>query len=95
MKRRGTGAGRRPRVTERSAPEYASIDAFVEFCLDDDRDTFSADDLAWLAYRLERSRGVIRADLESWGLTLAARAPERRVRGVGSNDHDRWIAYRV
>ena len=72
-------------------PEYESIESFVEDCLDDDLDTFDHADLAELAYRLRRSRSVIRKDLESWGLTLRVRPVDRQVRGFTTSSNDRYF----
>jgi hypothetical protein len=77
------------RVTFKSAPEYRDIEAFVEYCLDDERETFTAEDLQALSYRLRRSIPKVRAELESYGLTLQARAPARYVRGFTTSSHDR------
>ena len=71
-------------------PEYASLEAFVEYCLEDERETFDHVDLGELAFRLQRSRCAVRKDLEGYGLKLIVRAPEKRVRGFTSNPHDRW-----
>lgn len=73
-----------------NAPEYESVESFVEFCMEDDRDTFSHEDLGELAFRLRRSRSKLRAELESYGLKLAERAKERHVRGFTTSSHDRW-----
>lgn len=70
--------------------EYESIEAFVQECLDDERETFTHEDLAELAYRLRRSRSVIRKALEGCKLRLVTRTPERRVRGFTTSSHDRW-----
>lgn len=71
-------------------PEYESIEAFVEECYNDERETFTHEDLGELAYRLRMSRSVVRKELEGYGLLLAKRAPERRVRGFTTSSHDRW-----
>lgn len=73
-----------------TAPEHETIEAFVEFCMDDERESFTHEDLGELAYALKRSRSKVRAELESYGLRLEARAPEKQVRGFTSNPHDRW-----
>ena len=83
------------RVTFRSAPEYRSIADFAEYLADDERDTFNADDLVALAYRTDLAIPAIRAALESYGFTIAARPVPRPVRGINANNHDRWTAYRV
>jgi hypothetical protein len=72
------------------APEFDSVEAFVEFCMDDERDTFTHEDLGELAYRLQKSRSKVRAELEGYGLKLAEREKERRVRGFTTSSHDRW-----
>lgn len=79
---------RQPR--DDALPEYASIEAFVEYCYEDERETFDHNDLGELAFRLKLSRCTVRKSLESYGLRLATRAPEKRVRGFTSNPHDRW-----
>ena len=71
-------------------PEHESVEAFVEYLMDDERDTFTADDLNQLACATKRSNHKVRAELESYGLRLARREKARRVRGVTSNPHDRW-----
>jgi len=71
-------------------PEFESIEAFVEFCMDDDRDSFDHEDLGELAFSLKRSRNKVRADLESYGLKLAERPKEKRTRGFTTNSNDRW-----
>jgi hypothetical protein len=71
-------------------PEFESVEAFVEFCLDDERDSFSAKDLQTLSVATQTSIKRLRAVLEGWGLKLAYREPERAVRGFTSNPHDRW-----
>lgn len=72
------------------APEYESIESFLEFLVDDERNTFTHEDLGELAYGLQMSRSKVRAELESYGLTLAVRPVEKPVRGFTSNSHNRW-----
>jgi hypothetical protein len=72
------------------APEYESIETFVQYVMDDERTTFDHNDLGELACGLQRSRCKVRADLEGFGLTLAPRAFEKRVRGFTANNHNRW-----
>jgi hypothetical protein len=73
-----------------SEPEYGSIRDFLDFCRDDDRTYFTHLELRALAYNCRLSGSKIRTQLESAGLTLAERAPERRIRGFTANNHDRW-----
>lgn len=71
-------------------PEYASVLAFVEYLFDDEVETFTAQDLQALSTATQTSIRRLRAELEGWGLSLAPRPPERRVRGYRANPHDRW-----
>lgn len=77
-------------ITFRSAPEYKSIEAFVEHCVDDDRFWFSHEDLEALNYRLRRPVAQIQADLAAWGMRRAERPVGRHVRGFQTSSHDRW-----
>lgn len=77
-------------ITYKSAPEYKSIEDFVQYMIDDERDTYTAEDLQALSYRLKRSTQKIVKELNGWGLKLEGREPEARPRGFQSPDHDRW-----
>lgn len=83
------GEKREARMKE-GYPEYQSLEAFIEFCLEDDLDTYSHVDLQELAYALKRSSNKIRKELEEYGFTLRYREKEKQVRGWKSNDNDRW-----
>lgn len=71
-------------------PEYESIEAFVEYLLDDDRVEYTHVDLVKLARSIRQSTSKVRAELDSWGLTLKRREHEREVRGYSSWDENRW-----
>lgn len=71
-------------------PEYKTVEAFVQFCMDDDRETFTHVELRALAMNTQQSGSKIRPMLEGYGLKLAIREPEKHVRGFGTNSHDRW-----
>ena len=71
-------------------PEYASIEDFVEYLLDDDRTEYDHRDLQHLSYSLRLSVRKVRALLDDWGLTLKSRPREREVRGFSSWDNNRW-----
>lgn len=71
-------------------PEYSSLEDFVQFLLDDERDTYTHEDLAALNFRTRMPINNIRKELEGYGFKLASRAPEKQVRGFTSNSHDRW-----
>lgn len=71
-------------------PEYASIEDFVEYLLDEDRDSFGHEDLELLSYSLQLSIVKVRVELEGWGLKLSPRQKARTVRGYSSWDENRW-----
>lgn len=71
-------------------PEYESVEVFVEFCMDDERETFTHVDLGNIAYATKTSRCVVRKELEGYGLTLEKRDAVRRTRGFNTSSHDRW-----
>ena len=71
-------------------PEYSDLETFVQFCLDDDRDTFSHVELRALALNTKQSGNKLRKELEGFGLSLAAREVEKHARGFTANSHDRW-----
>ncbi len=78
-------------ITFRSAPEFRSVEAFVEHCLDDDRCEFTHEELAALNYRLRTPVAAVRGALEAYGLRLAVRAVPRPVRGFTTSSNDRWF----
>jgi hypothetical protein len=78
-------------ITFRSAPEYASIEAFAEHCFADDRQVYSHEDLNALGYRLRTRLDVIRDALSQYGLVLQQREVPRRVRGFTTSSNDRWF----
>lgn len=71
-------------------PEHASIEAFVQYCLDDERTTFTTADVMAINANARRRLGDIRRELESYGLTMVVRGVPRPVRGVTTSSHDRW-----
>lgn len=73
-------------------PEHESIESFVEYLFDEDRSSYDYEDLKQLMGSLRRSAQVVREELCSWGLTLVERQKERKVRGLNSNNHDRWAS---
>lgn len=73
-----------------SDPEYMSTDEFVEFCMDDDRETFTHVELRALALNTRCSGSAVRKVLESFGLSLEERANVKRTRGHTTSSNDRW-----
>jgi len=78
-------------VTYKSAPEYKSIEDFIQYKMDDEEYTFDHEDLMALNYRLQRPVREIRSELETFGLELEKRKLEEKSRGFTSPDHDRWF----
>jgi len=78
-------------ITFRSAPEYKDIPSFVEYCLDDEIEEYTHEDLLALAYRLRQPTRVVRVQLAEYGLKLRERPVERRMRGFRTSSHDRWF----
>ncbi len=72
-------------------PEFETVEIFVEYLIDDERDSFTHVELNCLNRRLQRPTREIRRELEDYGLKLILRAKERPVRGFSANSHDRWF----
>jgi len=70
--------------------EHTSVEAFVQYCMDEDTVEFTHVDLAHLSFALRSSPSKIRAELEGYGLRLTVRLPEKKVRGFKTSSHDRW-----
>jgi len=85
------GADSSAGITFKSAPEYKSIEDFVQYMMDDERDEYDHEDLKALNYRLRKPLHEIKSELESYGLKLKKREPEKKGRGFQSPDHDRWF----
>ena len=68
-----------------------AIEEFANDLLDDDRLNFTFSEAEALAFELGYSVAtpVIRS-LKTLGFTMEERMPERRVRTISSNSHDRW-----
>lgn len=71
-------------------PEVASVDAFVSYMIDDEREEFTGEELQILSANTKTFSTKVREDLESLGFKLAPRAKEKEVRGFKANPHDRW-----
>ncbi len=72
-------------------PEFASIEAFVQFCMDDERDTFLPGEAQKVAAAIKRNLPEVVAELKSYGLTPVTREV-KSVRGINSNNHDLYTA---
>jgi hypothetical protein len=71
-------------------PEVQSVEALVEHLVDEDRDTFTAEELGHLHTNTGKPVRTLRFELEDWGFTIAKRAKPHRVRGFTTSSHDRW-----
>jgi hypothetical protein len=71
-------------------PEYASLEDFIEYMMDDEREEYDHEELGMLAYSMKLSVSKVRAILDDWGLRLADRPKEQNVRGYTSWDENRW-----
>lgn len=74
----------------RHAPEFSTIAAFVQYLRDDERTTFSAQDLQTLNFALQKPLDEIRAVLEEEGFTLLPQTTVKHVRGFTTSSNDRW-----
>lgn len=70
--------------------EYSTIEAFVEYCIDDERDFFTTADMQRLNRATQTRLQDVRRALEGYGLRFVPREPRRAVRGFSANSHDRW-----
>ncbi len=73
-------------------PEHASITAFVQFLHDEDRRTYTHEDLLALAEAAGRPTRAIRLELDGWGARLEERPFVKVVRGFSDNPNNRFQA---
>lgn len=71
-------------------PEHESVDAFAEFLVAEDRDSFSFIEAEVVAQGLKVATYVVIHGLKDYGFIYEGRTSEKRVRGFRSNSHDRW-----
>lgn len=71
-------------------PEYASVEAFAEDLIDDDRETYTPEEADYLAECLRTSVSKLRKELRGYGLEMTAREVVREVRTFSTSSHDRW-----
>ncbi len=72
-------------------PEFASVDAFIKYLVDDERGTYTVEELGKLNHRLRITQAEIRDQLESKGFSLERRAvPKPEHRGFTTSSNDRW-----
>jgi hypothetical protein len=69
-------------------PEFASVESFVEFLLDDERDTFSPGEAQKVAANTKSSLSQIIEELKGFGLGIALnKVQSKNVRGICSHSH--------
>lgn len=71
-------------------PEYESVEAFVEHCLDDERDHFTTADMQALNRATHVRLSDVRKALEGYGLRFVPRQPQKRIRGFQTGSNDRF-----
>lgn len=71
-------------------PEYASVEAFVQHCMDDDRTTFRPGDAQKVALRTRATVRAVLDELASFGLQVEVES-NRRVRGFTTSSNDRYF----
>lgn len=77
-------------VVDEFTPEYESVEDFVQYAMDCERDTFTTQELVTLANETGIHNTTLRETLENYGLKLVGRKPEREFATFGTNQHDRW-----
>jgi len=71
--------------------EYATIDTFAEFLVDDERESFTFAQAERVSDDLKVHVSVVIRGLKSYGLAMEAREPAKRVRGFRTSSNDRWF----
>ena len=72
-------------------PEFASIEAFVQFLLDDERNSFKPGEAQKVAEVLRRPMKEVIQEIKDHGFTMEIRR-RAEVRGFTSNNHDLFAA---
>ena len=75
---------------EEILPEHASVEAFGEFLLAEERTSFSFNEADRIARGLRVATYVVINGLKSYGFTYEGRASEKRVRGYRTSSLDRF-----
>ena len=71
-------------------PEYESVEAFAELLYDEERSSYSYEEITMLSSCVRVSVHRLIKELEGYGLTYRGRPKKDSVRGFKSNDHNRW-----
>lgn len=78
------------RTTFSAEPEYASVEDFVDYLLDDERTVFTLSEVAKVASATGWTNKAVIVELKSYGLTYREPQFGRRIRGFTTNSNDRW-----
>jgi len=71
--------------------ECRSIEAMVQYLMDNYEEHFDYRHISALKVNLRMSANKVRAALEEYGLKMRSRRREgKEIRTIGSNPHDRW-----
>lgn len=73
-------------------PEYSSVEAFLQFCTDDEKNTFTAKEAQLIAAACRCSQSEVTKRLKAAGLNQKTFGNQNNIRGISSNPHgtSRW-----
>lgn len=74
------------------APEFKNIEKFVEYLIDDERETFRPWEAQKVAESIKKPLAFVIEQLKSYGLKVELPNRQAAVRGINSNSHDRFTA---
>lgn len=77
-------------VDESDGWEFQSVDRFIQFLTEEDRETFTTAELVTLATKLGVYNKTLRFMLEEHGFTLQGPVREKNFATFGTNQHDRF-----
>lgn len=76
--------------TDRTAPEFASVEAFAGYLYDDERHWFTLAEAAAVAANVGTSNRTVIDDLTGYGLVFREPRKAPEVRGYTANPNTRW-----
>ena len=71
-------------------PEHENIENFVQFLLDEERESFTFEEAESVADATETCPTYVIRELKSYGLAMIPRSEPKKVRGFTTSSHDRW-----
>jgi hypothetical protein len=72
-------------------PEHESVEAFAEYLLAEERESFTYMEADTIGKGLKVATYVVIDGLKEFGFTYEGRASEKRVRGYRTSSLDRWF----